>query len=122
MRRTGAHGTDFERGQASVEFLATLPAALLVAAIAWQLLLAGQASWLTANAARVAVRAQVVGGDPESAARGALPSYLRRQLEVSSNAEGSGRVKVRVRVPLLFEGWDSPLEVGATAAMVPQGP
>jgi pilus assembly protein CpaE len=55
-----------ERGQASVELLGALPAALLVAAIGWQLLLAGQASWLAGNAARVAARAAAVGEDPRA--------------------------------------------------------
>ena len=107
---------DSERGQASVEFLGTLPAALLVVLVAWQLLLAGQASWLAGNAARVAARAQAVGGDPAGAARGALPSYLSRHLEVAAD-ERDGRVDVRVRVPLVLRRWSSPLEIGSSAAM-----
>jgi hypothetical protein len=108
-----------ERGQASVELLGALPAALLVVAIGWQLLLTGQAAWLAGNAARVAARANAVGKDPESAARGSLPSYLRRDLEVAQG--GDGRVRVRVRVPLALPGALSPLSVRADAAMQPQG-
>jgi hypothetical protein len=121
MRQPGAHGTESERGQASVEFLGTLPAALLVALIGWQLLLAGQASWLAGNAARVAARAQAVGGDPATAARGALPSYLREGVEVDS-ADGGRRVDVRLRVPFLLRRWSSPLELGGSAAMERQTP
>jgi hypothetical protein len=105
-----------ERGQASVELLAVLPAAVLVALAGWQLALAGQAIWLTGNAARVGARAQAVGHDPASAARSALPSYLRRGLTV--RAEG-GRLSVRVAVPLLLRRWRTPLRVGASAALEP---
>jgi hypothetical protein len=119
MRITGAHGREDQRGQASVELLGVLPAALLVVAIGLQLLLAGQAAWLAGNAARVAARAHAVGRDPEPAARGALPSYLRRGLAVAD--QGDGRVRVRVRVPLALPGIHSPLTVRADAAMQPQG-
>jgi pilus assembly protein CpaE len=115
MQEPGEHGRwECERGQASVELIGVLPAALLVIAIGWQLLLAGHASWLAANAARVAARAQAVGGDPEAAARSSLPTYLERHLEVSGDGD---RVRVRVRVPLLLETVDSPLRVAGTAAL-----
>jgi hypothetical protein len=120
MRSYGAQGTDSERGQASVEFLGTLPAALLVVVVAWQLVLAGQAGWLAANAARVGARAEAVGGDPRAAARSTLPSYLRRDLEVLRDGD-AGRLRIRVRVPLLLKRWSSPLEIGASAAMRDQG-
>jgi pilus assembly protein CpaE len=120
MRATGAQGREDQRGQASVELLGALPAALLVVAIGWQLLLAGQTTWLAANAARVAARANAVGEDPEAAARGSLPSYLRGGLVVAGD-EGSGRVRVRVRVPLVLRRMSSPVSVGAVAAMEPQG-
>ena len=107
---------DSESGQATVEFLGVLPAALLIVLVAWQLLLAGQATWLAGNAARVAARAQAVGGDPAGAARGALPSYLRPHLEVAADRR-HGRVDVRVRVPLVLRDWSTPLEIGGSAAM-----
>jgi hypothetical protein len=116
-RKQGARGREPERGQASVEFLGVLPAALLVALAAWQLALAGQAVWLSGNAARVAARAQAVGRDPESAARSALPSYLRKGLVVRGE---HGRVTVRVGVPLLSRRWRAPLRIGSTAAMEPR--
>lgn len=114
MRHRRAQGTESERGQASVELLGTLPAALLVAALAWEVVLAGHATWLAGNAARVAARAQAVGADPEAAARGALPSYLRRHLVVESRGD---RVHVEVRPPLVLERWSAPLEIGASAAL-----
>jgi pilus assembly protein CpaE len=111
-----------ERGQASVEFLGILPAALAVALLAWQLVLAGQASWLAGNAARVGARAQAVGRDPEAAARSALPSYLRRHVEVARGGVAGDRIRVKVRPPLLLERWSVPFEVEATAAMARQSP
>ena len=118
MRITGAQGREDERGQASVELLGALPAALLIVAIGWQLLLAGQATWLTGNAARVAARAKALGSDPAPAARGALPSYLRRGIHVTDR-DGDG-VRVRVQVPLAVPGVHSPLTVRAEAAMQSQ--
>ena len=103
-----------ERGQASVEFLGALPAVLLVALAAWQLMLAGQASWLAANAARVGARAGAVGADPEAAARSALPAHLRHGLRVSRRDEA---VTVRVRLPIVVREWGSPLRIGATAGL-----
>jgi pilus assembly protein CpaE len=122
MRQPGAQGRDAERGQASVEFLGTLPAALLVVLVAWQLVLAGQTSWLAGNAARVAARAQAVGRDPDAAARSALPSHLRRRLEVVTEGPQGERIRVQVRLPLLLRRWGSPLTIGATAAMRRQVP
>jgi pilus assembly protein CpaE len=107
-----------ELGQASVEFVAAVPFVLLCAAVAWQLALAGQTAWLCANAARVAARAEVVGGDPREAARSALPSSLRRGLVVSRT--GSGAVRVRVRIPVLVRSWSTPLTVSASAGL-PRG-
>ena len=104
-----------QSGQASVEFVAAIPAVVLVCLIGWQLLLAGQTAWLSANAARVAARAAAVGGDSEAAARSALPRSLARGLKVSD--AGAGRVKVSVPVPLLLRAWRSPVSISATAGL-----
>ena len=116
-RTRGAQGTESERGQASVEFLAVLPAALLLVLAGWQLALAGQAVWLAGNAARVGARARAVGGDPSVAVRSALPSYLRKGLVVRGDG---ARVSVRVAIPLLLRRWHAPIGVGATAALEPR--
>jgi TadE-like protein len=89
-----------ERGQASVEAVAVLPAVLLLAALVVQLALAGHAAWACANAARVAARAEAVGEDASGAARSALPKRLERGLSV--RREENGLVAVRVRVPLVL--------------------
>ena len=104
-----------EAGQASAELVAVLPFVLLCAAVAWQLALAGQTAWLCANAARVAARAVAVGRDADSAARSALPQPFRDRAEVARRA--GGRVRVRVRVPLLFRQWESPVAVSASAGL-----
>ena len=89
-----------ERGQASVELIGALPLALLAALVAWQLVLAGNALWLCAQAARVAARAEAVGRDPSTAARSALPKRLERGLVVRRRREGG--VEVSLRVPLML--------------------
>jgi hypothetical protein len=101
-----------QRGQASVELLGAVPAVLLVGALVWQLVLAGQAAWLCANAARAAARAQAVGRSAPAAARSALPRSLERGMRVDDHG---GAVRVRLQIPLLLRAWHSPLTVAATA-------
>jgi hypothetical protein len=107
-------GVDRECGQASLELLGTVPAVVLVAALVWQLALAGQAAWLCANAARAAARAEAVGRSGRAAARSALPGSLERGMRVDRPGGGDA-VRVRLRVPLLLRAWQSPVTVGATA-------
>jgi hypothetical protein len=104
-----------DRGQASVELLATLPAVLLVAALVWELALAGHTAWLCANAARAAARAAVVGRSAGPAARSSLPRSLRRGMTVEK--EEGGAVRVRLRVPLLLHQWQGPVRIAATARL-----
>ena len=101
-----------------------VPAILLVTAIVWQLVVAGQTAWLTSNAARVAARAQAVGLDPVEAARSALPKRLEHDLDVETaeGGEPDGRVTVSVKIPTLLGGWISPVSVKAAAQMERQGP
>ena len=107
-----------EAGQASVELVAAVPFVLLAGAVAWQLALAGQTAWLSANAARVAARAEAVGRDGRAAALSALPKPFRNGLQVSQ--AGGRAVRVRVRIPLLVQHWTSPVAVSASAAL-PRG-
>jgi hypothetical protein len=102
-------------GQASVELVAVLPAVILIGAVVWQLALAGQTTWLTANAARVAARAEVVGEAPAAAARSALPRSLEDELDVERLPRGG--VRVSVAVPLLFTPWKAPVRVAASASL-----
>jgi hypothetical protein len=91
-----AHGG--HEGQASVEMVALLPLVVLVGALLWQAVVAGQAMWLSGAAARAAARATAIGGDAEAAAREALPPRLERGLRVRPAAGGAG-VRVAVRIP-----------------------
>ena len=51
-----------QTGQASVETVALLPLVVVVGALLWQAVVAGQALWLSGAAARAAARAAAVGG------------------------------------------------------------
>ena len=110
-----ATGIGDERGQAAVELVAALPAVMLIGALVWQLALAGQAAWLTANAARVAARAEAVGDNARTAARSALPRSLENGAEVKSL--GDGKVRVSVGVPWLPIGKPTRLRVAAAASL-----
>lgn len=88
-----------EAGQSAVELVALLPLIGVVAAIVWQLLLAGGALWFGGVAARAAARAEAVGADPVAAARRALPGRYERGMRVRRDG---GEVAVVVRVPAAF--------------------
>ena len=109
MSRAGA-----ERGQASVELLGLLPLLLAVALAAAQLLAMGYSSVLAGNAAEAAALALAGGGDPEAAARQALPGWSRKRLEV---AVKGGDVRVRLRPPVLIAPLAGELAVAAEAAV-----
>jgi hypothetical protein len=92
-----------------------VPVVLLVGAVMWQLAVAGQTAWLTANAARAAARADAVGRGAADAARSALPQSLEDDLEVERLARGGARVSVQV--PLLLRRWRTPLRVTSVASL-----
>ncbi len=91
-------------GQASVELVALLPLAALIALAIAQLLAAGAARELAGNAAEAGAAAILQGADPTAAARDALPGWSRERAEVRVAGR---RVEVRVRpravVPALAE-------------------
>jgi hypothetical protein len=91
-------------GQASVEFVALLPALAAFLVIAAQTAVVGWALWAAGNAARAGARAQEVGGDAKGAARQALPGALRSGATVR---DGDG-VRVQVRIPALVPGVSLP--------------
>ena len=90
-----------ERGQSAVELVATLPFVLLLAAMLWQAVLAGQAVWLAGTAARSAARANAVGLSARNTAKGVLPARLERGLRVRADDE-DGKVTVEVGVPTIL--------------------
>lgn len=89
-----------ERGQASVELVALLPLMAILAALLWQVVVAGQAVWLAGSAARAAARASAVGADASAAARRVLPARLERGLVVRRSAGDDG-VRVAITVPAI---------------------
>jgi Flp pilus assembly protein TadG len=84
------------RGQASVEMVAALPALLLAALVALQLLAAGYALTLADGAAEAGALALASGGSATDAARGALPGWAKDDVSVSVQG---GEVSVRLRPP-----------------------
>ena len=104
-----------ERGQASVEFVATLPFLIVAALVAWQLVLVGHVAWDAAGAARAGARAAVVQRDAAAAARSALPVSLRRGTRIAR--VGVHGVRVSVPIPLVLYRWRTPLHVSATASL-----
>jgi TadE-like protein len=106
-------------GQATVELVALLPCLLAVLAAAWQLVLAGDAKWSAATAARAAARAAAVGADAEAAARRHLPKRLETGMRVTEAPRG--RVRVTLAVPSVVHGL-RPGRVSAEASFTPQEP
>jgi hypothetical protein len=97
----GGSGRRSERGQASVELVAGLPALLLAAFVALQLFAAGVALTLADGAAEAGAIALASGRPGADAAREALPGWAR--VHAAVRVDG-GRVTVRVRPP-------SPLDI-----------
>ena len=93
-----------------MELVALLPLVVVVAALLWQLALAGHAAWAAAAAARAAARAEAVGDDARQAARLAVPVELRRGLRLTDG--GDGTIRVHVEIPSLAPG----LELGPASA------
>ena len=107
-----------QRGQATVETVALLPLVVLLGALLWQAIVAGQTLWMSSAAARAAARAAAVGGDPEAAARGALPSWLEQGLQVKVTAPAA--VRVRLQIPSVVTR-GSLMAVESRAAFPEQG-
>lgn len=108
MRFGGGESPEGERGQASVELVAIIPALVVCALIAAHAVAAGWALWSAGNAARAGARAQHVGGDPEATAKRALPGRLRDGARVRAGDS----ISVSVPVPSLLPGG----ELGAVSA------
>lgn len=105
-----------ERGQATVELVAALPALMLAALVALQLLAAGYALTLADGAAEAGALALASGGSAPEAAREALPGWAENDVSVS--VEG-GEVTVRLRPPSPFRAVAERLVVSSSAAARP---
>jgi hypothetical protein len=105
-----------ERGQATVELVAALPALLLAALVALQLLVAGYAMTLADGAAEAGALAMASGGSAAEAARAALPGWAEDDVSVA--VEG-GSVSVRLRPPSPIQALSDRLTVSSSAAARP---
>ena len=105
-----------ERGQASVELLGALPAALLVGAVLLQVLAVGYAATLAGAAAEAGALAVAGGGDARAAARAAVPGWSRAGMTVSASG---GRVAVVMRPPSPLGFVRRALRMRASAAVEP---
>ena len=85
-----------DRGQASVELLAGVPALLLAAFVALQLLAVGYSLTLADGAAESGALAVAAGEPARPAVRGALPGWADGRVAIEKR---DGRVSVEVRPP-----------------------
>ncbi len=106
-----------QSGQASIELVALVPLLLLVVLAAAQLLAAGAGRELADHAAEAGAVAVLQGGDPEAAARAAVPGWSNGRLDVAVQRR---RVRVRLRpralLPALAEMLESSGEADAGPA------
>jgi hypothetical protein len=107
-----------ESGQASVELIAALPALLLAALVALQLLAAGYGVTLADGAAEAGALALASGGSATDAARDALPGWAEDSVAVSVRG---GTVSVRLRPLSPFAVVAEHLEVTSSASVRPAG-
>ncbi len=105
-----------ERGQATVELVAALPALLLAALVALQLLATGYSLTLADGAAEAGALALASGEPVAEAARAALPGWAADDVAVA--VEGD-RVSVRLRPPSPIEALAARLVVSSSAAARP---
>jgi hypothetical protein len=107
-----------DRGQATVELVALLPALAVLALGVWQVAVAGHTVWAAGAAARAASRALAVGGDPVPVARRLVPRRLAAEVRVREGSDGTVRVSVPVRSVV---GGHTITRVAAVARFEPQG-
>jgi hypothetical protein len=105
-----------DRGQASVELLAGLPALLLAGLIAFQLLATGYSLTLADGAAEAGAMAVAAGRPPQPAVRQALPGWARDRVDLSATG---GRLTVTLRPPSPLAELARRLEVSSSAWVRP---
>ena len=103
-----------ERGQATLEALALIPAFIAIGLGLLQLLAVGYAGVQAGNAAEAGALAIARGDDPRAEARRALPGWSAAHARVSVDG---GRVRVQLRPPSPLHALGNRLRVGATAAV-----
>ena len=101
-----------ERGQATVELVAAIPALLLAGLLALQLLAAGYSLTLADGAAEAGALALAAGRPARSAVRAALPGWADDGSEISVSG---GEVTVRLSPPSPFPSLADRLAVTSSA-------
>jgi hypothetical protein len=101
-----------QRGQATIETVALMPALVAVGLGLLQLLAVGYASVLAGNAAEAGALALAAGADPEAGVKESLPGWSRARARIG--IEG-GRVEVHLRPPSPIEALGETFEVTGTA-------
>lgn len=101
-----------ERGQASVELVAAVPAILLVGLLCLQLLATGYAASAADGAAEAGALALAAGRPADEAINAALPEWAR---ERSAVEQQGGRLIVTVRPPSPVAPLAEALEVSSSA-------
>jgi hypothetical protein len=104
--------TDGDRGQASIELLAGVPALLLSGLIALQLLATGYSLTLADGAVEAGAMALAAGRPAAPAVREALPGWARDRVRVGVDG---GKLTVRLRPPSLLARVARRLEVSSSA-------
>jgi hypothetical protein len=103
-----------DRGQATVETVALIPALLVVGLGLLQLLAVGCASVLAGSAAEAGALALAAESDARAGVKEALPGWSEAGARV--DVQG-GRVEVRLRPPSPLRALSERLEVNADAAV-----
>jgi hypothetical protein len=103
-----------ERGQASVEVVAAVPALLVLALVVFQLLAVGYSAVLAGDAAEAGALALAGGADAQAGARAAVPGWSRARMTVVVRGAS---VQVAMRPPSALAAVGRALEVHATAAL-----
>jgi pilus assembly protein CpaE len=105
-----------ESGQATVETVALLPLALLIAVVCLEVVLLGLSVVWSGVAAGTAARAVSIGTSPEEAVRAALPRGVHSSVSVGG---GGSRVTVTVRAPMLIgDGVSKDVNIGVNHQVV----
>jgi hypothetical protein len=101
-----------ERGQASLELIAGLPALVLAGLVALQLLATGYALTVADGAVEAGAIAIAGGRPPQAAVEAALPGWADDRVDLDRNG---GRLTVRLRPPSPFGAVARVLEVSSSA-------
>jgi hypothetical protein len=101
-----------DRGQASVELLAGIPALLLAGLVVLQLFAVGYSLTLADGAAEAGALAVAVGRDAEPAVDEALPGWADDRVDVEVRG---GEVSVELRPPTPLASLSRKLEVSSSA-------